>query len=131
MEEPDSSPHYTDILCRLHQRSGSINVVDLHGRADEVMCMTCKRVTNRKDYHEQIITANPHIDFAADARADDETVDPSIRPDGDGNVSMSDFGGVCIPGCPHCNGVIKPTVVFFGDTVPIPKVESVVSMVRL
>lgn len=53
-----------------------------------------------------------------------ESLNPGIRkdqaveitPDGDAEVEASaDFQ---IPGCPGCHGVLKPDVVFFGESVP-------------
>ena len=34
-----------------------------------------------------------------------------------------DFSGFRIPPCPCCGGLLKPAVVFFGETVPKPRVE--------
>ena len=47
-----------------------------------------------------------------------------VRPDGDTPVSRSldDFR---VPDCPECGGVLKPGVVFFGESVPRPRVEAV------
>jgi NAD-dependent SIR2 family protein deacetylase len=110
-----------------------VNVVDLHGRADEVQCMSCGRVSDRLEFHGSIRSMNPSISFEIDdsTHIGSEKTPPSIRPDGDGNFHMSDFTKICVPNCPLCNGIVKPTVVFFGDSVPPAKVHSVVNMVSV
>ena len=51
----------------------------------------------------------------------DRTADFEFTPDGDAEVEASaDFR---IPGCPLCGGVLKPDVVFFGESVPTNTVE--------
>ena len=35
----------------------------------------------------------------------------------------ADFSGVNVPACERCGGILKPTVVFFGDSVPRPLVD--------
>jgi len=44
------------------------------------------------------------------------------RPDGD--VELRDAGsGFLVPPCASCGGVLKPAVVFFGDSVPRQRVD--------
>jgi NAD-dependent SIR2 family protein deacetylase len=59
-----------------------------------------------------------------------EDLNPAIRkdlsveftPDGDAEVeAASDFR---IPPCPGCGGILKPDVVFFGESVPTERVAS-------
>jgi NAD-dependent SIR2 family protein deacetylase len=59
-----------------------------------------------------------------------EDLNPTIRkdlsveftPDGDAEVdAASDFR---IPPCPGCGGILKPDVVFFGESVPTERVAS-------
>jgi NAD-dependent SIR2 family protein deacetylase len=45
------------------------------------------------------------------------------RPDGD--VELADAGAnFAVPPCGACGGVLKPDVVFFGESVPMAKVEA-------
>ncbi|KND58638.1 NAD-dependent protein deacetylase of SIR2 family [Candidatus Burkholderia verschuerenii] len=39
-------------------------------------------------------------------------------PDGDANIEHLDFDAFDVPGCTRCGGVLKPDVVFFGESVP-------------
>src|SRR3954454_3800004 len=43
----------------LHQAAGSEAVVDLHGRADVVRCMSCERRIPRADYQAELVDLNP------------------------------------------------------------------------
>jgi NAD-dependent SIR2 family protein deacetylase len=45
-------------------------------------------------------------------------------PDGDADLEGADFSGFKVPACPACGGVLKPDVVFFGESVPPPRVAA-------
>lgn len=97
----------TQNVDSLHQQAGSKKVTDLHGRLDQVVCMSCRKLLPRHDMDGLIESLNPGI-------RKDQAVE--ITPDGDAEVEASaDFQ---IPGCPGCHGVLKPDVVFFGESVP-------------
>ncbi|TNY27705.1 NAD-dependent protein deacetylase [Fulvimonas soli] len=97
----------------LHQRAGSRRVVDLHGRLDQVRCMACERRFPRQDFQQRLLALNP--DWAA--------LDAADAPDGDADLDGHDFTGFAVPPCPHCGGVFKPDVVFFGENVPRERVQ--------
>lgn len=97
----------------LHQRAGSRRVIDLHGRLDVVSCLSCKAQIARADLQTLLIAWNPRLARVASAAA----------PDGDAPVE-GPFDDVRVPDCPQCGGVLKPDVVFFGESVPKPRVES-------
>ncbi len=102
----------TQNVDRLHQKAGSQNVIDLHGRSDQVICMTCDYKTDRNSLHRQAAKLNPlFAELSAEA-----------APDGDANVEM-DFSSFEVPDCPKCGGILKPDVVFFGDNVPKARVH--------
>lgn len=98
----------TQNVDALHQKAGSLRVVDLHGRLDRVKCLGCGQSFSRHFIHTAIDEANPwlhEMDIAGD-----------IRPDGDVGIEVAaDFR---IPSCDVCGGVVKPEVVFFGEFVP-------------
>lgn len=51
---------------------------------------------------------------------------PVRRPDGD--VELHDAGvGFDVPACGRCGGILKPDVVFFGDSVPKTRADRWVS----
>ncbi|WP_295531377.1 NAD-dependent protein deacetylase [uncultured Pseudacidovorax sp.] len=98
----------------LHQAAGSRNVIDLHGRIDTVRCMACEHRLTRAEFQAGLLRRNP--DWAAlDARA---------APDGDADLELRDFSGFDIPPCPVCGGLLKPDVVFFGESVPRDRVDA-------
>ena len=103
----------TQNVDRLHQAAGSTNVVDLHGRLDLVRCMGCERRMPREELQQQLLTRNPAwIDL--DARD---------APDGDADLEGLDFSTFEVPVCVSCGGLLKPDVVFYGESVPRERVE--------
>lgn len=102
----------TQNVDRLHQSAGSQNVIDLHGRSDQVRCMGCGSRFPRNQIHDQSATENPaYAHYTATA-----------APDGDADLEGIDFSAFQIPHCPECGGILKPDVVFFGDNVPKERV---------
>ena len=102
----------------LHGLAGSERVVDLHGRIDEVICLNCQQVSARADMQRRMQEVNP--DFG-------DGLDLTVRPDGD--VDFSDTESFRVPECARCTGILKPRVVFFGDSVPKPTVEYCFSVI--
>jgi NAD-dependent SIR2 family protein deacetylase len=100
----------------LHQSAGSQKVIDLHGRLDQVVCMGCRASISRVDMDTLLQKLNPSI-------SKDESVE--FTPDGDAEVDgTADF---VVPRCKKCDGVYKPDVVFFGESVPTNRVELALS----
>jgi NAD-dependent SIR2 family protein deacetylase len=96
----------------LHQAAGSSNVVDLHGRVDRIRCMACEARTPRKEFQADLLAANPGW----------ESLEARIAPDGDAELQNVDFSSFAIPACRDCGGILKPDVVFFGESVPRERV---------
>ena len=90
----------------LHGEAGSRDVVDLHGRIDEVICLECRDVTSRAALQERLAAANVGFVLEGDVMA---------APDGDADVD--DTGDFVVVGCERCAGALKPNVVFFGENV--------------
>ena len=97
----------TQNVDRLHQSAGARAVLDLHGRADEVICMNCGYRCERAQMHAWCRDLNP--EFAA--------YEAQAAPDGDADLE-TDFTGFQVAPCPQCGGILKPDVVYFGDHVP-------------
>jgi len=99
----------------LHQRAGSRRVIDLHGRAEIVRCMGCGAQRMRHDLHAELAGANPHW----------LSLEAKVGPDGDADLDGLDFSTFRVPACPRCgDGIWKPDVVFFGDSVPRARVAA-------
>jgi len=96
----------TQNVDRLHQHAGSRNVIDLHGRLDEVICMCCQKVIPRHDLQSKLTLLNPSFSQQGE-----------IAPDGDAEVAEDSVPFVAVPPCENCGGILKPNVVFFGDNV--------------
>ncbi len=97
----------------LHQAAGSRNVIDLHGRADAVRCLSCERRVPREQVQAHLVERNPG--FGA--------LDAVEAPDGDAALEGVDFEAFDVPACDACGGLLKPDVVFFGERVPAERVQ--------
>ena len=102
----------TQNVDRLHQRAGSAQVLDLHGRLDQVRCMQCHTLRSRASVQTWLEQHNPRH----------TTVGFNPAPDGDADVEL-DFSQMQVPSCEECGGILKPDVVFFGDSVPRDEVQ--------
>jgi NAD-dependent SIR2 family protein deacetylase len=97
----------------LHQRAGSQEVIDLHGRLDQVLCLDCGHRMAREQVQEALVEYNPDWHYAVS----------QIAPDGDVDLEQVDYAHFKVPGCTRCRGRLKPDVVFFGENVPKLRVE--------
>ena len=104
----------------LHQAAGARHVVELHGALSRVVCLGCQRLWPRTEVQRQIADRNPGWLDAA-------VPESRVAPDGDVEVEVSAFEP---PACPACGGALKPDVVFFGESVPKPRVAAAAEIVR-
>lgn len=115
----------TQNVDRLHQEAGSFNVVDLHGRFDQVVCLECRRTYSRRLLAGMLEELNPGFLEAASATGLVE-----MAPDADSTVEdQALIGGFVVAVCPACGGTLKPDFVYFGENVPKERVERSYSMV--
>jgi len=104
----------------LHQRAGSDKVTDLHGSLDRVSCLDCGAITPRATVQQIMQRDNPER----------LGVPAALRPDGDAHLEPEQIERFRVPQCPVCAGTLKPDVVFFGDSVPRPRVEQCAAAVQ-
>jgi NAD-dependent SIR2 family protein deacetylase len=104
----------TQNVDRLHQAAGASRVIDLHGRLDLVRCMGCGQKMTREQLQDDLGRLN----------ADWLDLDAADAPDGDADLDARDFSSFAVPSCRHCDGLLKPDVVFFGETVPRDVVDT-------
>jgi NAD-dependent SIR2 family protein deacetylase len=98
----------TQNIDGLHQKAGSSNVMDLHGNLEKVSCLNCDFRISRNILQQQLLDANPQfMSFNAES-----------EPDGDAQIGSLDYSSFTLISCPQCNGILKPEVVFFGESVP-------------
>jgi len=99
----------------LHSKAGSQRTLDLHGRIDTVRCMDCDHRFARADWQNALVQHNPA--WAA--------LQAAAAPDGDADLEGQAFAQFHIPPCPQCGaGLLKPDVVFFGESVPRARVDA-------
>jgi len=97
----------------LHQAAGSRDVVELHGSLAAVVCLACGARSRRAALDAQLRELNPG--FHPEGR--------EIRPDGDVELAEVEVAGFVVPRCLRCGSdLLKPDVVFFGGSVPKPRV---------
>jgi NAD-dependent SIR2 family protein deacetylase len=116
----------------LHQAAGSKLVTNLHGRIDQVKCLGCGELTRRLDLQARLETINAMwlSEFLTGSGGDLDKVHQAT-PDGDADLAPhTDYESFTIPACESCHGVLKPDVVFFGDSVPKETVEAVFTSVE-
>ncbi len=97
----------------LHQRAGQRRILELHGALARVVCLDCRATSDRADLQRRLEAANG---FLRQRRAE---------PAPDGDADLADDAGLAafrVPGCEVCGGTLKPDVVFYGDSVPRPRV---------
>ena len=98
----------------LHQRAGHADVIELHGGLERVLCLDCGMGSTRDELQEQLELLNP--DWAPEVLG--------INPDGDAELDERAYPGFRIASCSDCGGVLKPDVVFFGESVPRPRLAA-------
>ncbi|MFF3976278.1 NAD-dependent protein deacetylase [Streptomyces sp. NPDC001828] len=104
----------------LHQAAGSQDVVELHGSLDRVVCLSCGAFSPRRELATRLEEAN--VGF--------EPVAAAVNPDGDADLTDEQVKDFRVVPCERCGGILKPDVVFFGETVPPERVERCRTLVR-
>jgi NAD-dependent SIR2 family protein deacetylase len=105
----------------LHQLAGARDVLELHGNLILVRCLNCGETTPRTELERRLAEANPHF----------EVIAGQIRPDGDVMLPDEAVAGFHPPRCLVCSSdLVKPDVVFFGESVPNIRVEHAFSHVE-
>jgi len=99
----------------LHQRAGARRVVELHGSLVRVVCLSCATSADRAEIQSWLEARNPAWLEGPVA----------TRPDGDAEfLAVRHFADFDVPTC-QCGGILKPDVVFYGDSVPGARVEAI------
>jgi NAD-dependent SIR2 family protein deacetylase len=106
----------------LHTKAGSRNVVDLHGTYAQVICLSCGDTMSRVALAEQLEALNPGFIERAEAVGG-----LAVAPDADAFVA--DTASFRYLDCPRCAGMLKPNIVYFGESVPKGIVHQAYSLV--
>jgi NAD-dependent SIR2 family protein deacetylase len=97
----------------LHQRAGNTNAIELHGNIGYVVCLNCRQRHTRAAIQQRLEANNPAL----------RSLSAGAAPDGDAHLESIDFDTIQVPVCDHCQGLLKPDVVFFGESVPRERVD--------
>jgi NAD-dependent SIR2 family protein deacetylase len=106
----------------LHTKAGSQTVIDLHGTYARVACLQCGHTISRAALADQLETLNPGFVERAE-----KVGGIAVAPDADAMVTETEsFRYV---DCPRCGGMLKPDIVYFGESVPKERVAQAYSLV--
>ncbi|MFB7909487.1 MULTISPECIES: NAD-dependent protein deacetylase [unclassified Kitasatospora] len=97
----------------LHRAAGTRTAVELHGGLHRVVCLDCRRTSPRTELDRRLEELNGGF---RDGPA-------RVNPDGDAELAPESVAAFRVAPCAVCGGVLKPDVVFFGESVPRPRVE--------
>lgn len=115
----------TQNVDRLHESAGAMDVVDLHGRFDQIACLQCGNTYSRAFVATILAELNPGFLEAVAA-----TGRIGAGPDADADLENEVLIGTFkVAVCPLCGGMLKPDFVFFGENVPKDRVVRAFSMV--
>ena len=103
----------------LHTAAGARAVVELHGNLARAVCLGCRAPSTRLELDERLRQAN--ADWSASVRR--------VNPDGDVDLPDEAVAGFRVVDCRRCGGLLKPDVVFFGETVPADRVDASFALV--
>jgi NAD-dependent SIR2 family protein deacetylase len=104
----------------LHTAAGTRGVVELHGNLDRVVCLHCGDLSSREHLDDRLREANPG--WTAQVTA--------VNPDGDVDLPDEALASFRTVDCSLCGGVLKPDVVYFGETVPADRVQACFALVE-
>lgn len=107
----------------LHTKAGSRTVINLHGTYDRVVCLDCAHRMSRAELAELLEAANPGFTERAE-----QLGGLAVAPDADAVVS--DTESFTFIDCPACGGVLKPDIVYFGESVAKEIVQQSYSLVE-
>ncbi|MEU4595607.1 NAD-dependent protein deacetylase [Nocardia sp. NPDC023988] len=106
----------------LHTKAGARRVIDLHGTYARVCCLRCAAVISRMTLAEQLEAANPGF-------ADEVSHGGGIEVAPDADAVVTDTDRFRMLDCARCGGMLKPDIVYFGETVPAERVAAAFALV--
>ncbi len=101
----------TQNVDMLHVKAGSRRVLDLHGSYGRVICLDCGHRISRHLLDDALEAANPGFRERVAGRGAIE-----VAPDAD--AVLEDTASFVTVDCSVCGGILKPDIVYFGESVP-------------
>ncbi|MCZ4537202.1 NAD-dependent deacetylase [Gordonia terrae] len=112
----------TQNVDMLHTKAGTRGVIELHGCYGRVRCLNCGWRISRHRLAEQLEEINTEFARRVNGRGAIE-----VAPDAD--ATLSDTSDFVMIDCPNCGGILKPDIVYFGETVTKDVVDESYSVV--
>jgi NAD-dependent SIR2 family protein deacetylase len=106
----------------LHTKAGSRDVINLHGTYAQVICLSCGQSRSRAALAEGLDALNSGFTERVKAVGG-----LAVAPDADAVVA--DTASFRYLDCASCGGMLKPDIVYFGESVPKDVVQQAFSLV--
>jgi NAD-dependent SIR2 family protein deacetylase len=106
----------------LHTKAGSANVINLHGTYAQVVCLSCGHALSRAALAVELDALNPGFTERVEVVGG-----LAVAPDADAVVD--DTASFRYLDCPACGGMLKPDIVYFGESVPKHIVQQAFSLI--
>jgi len=107
----------------LHTKAGSRDVINLHGTYAQVICLSCGVSMSRAALGEKLDALNPGFIERVEAIGG-----LAVAPDADAVVA--DTASFRYLDCASCGGMLKPNIVYFGESVAKDVVHQAFSIVE-
>ena len=108
----------------LHRAAGTQTLVPLHGDMETVLCLECGNVEDRQEFDVRLGALNPGYVESLVLNSD------MVNPDGDVTLDEAAIARFRMVGCTRCGSkLLKPDVVYFGESVPKERKEAAYSLV--
>ncbi|MCH5644102.1 Sir2 family NAD-dependent protein deacetylase [Gordonia sp. ABSL49_1] len=112
----------TQNVDMLHTKAGTRGVLELHGCYGRVRCLSCDWRTSRHRLAAHLEALNAEFAERIGGRGAIE-----VAPDADAVIAdTADFHMV---DCPACGGILKPDIVYFGESVAKDLVQQAFTLV--
>ena len=112
----------TQNVDNLHQKAGARRVAELHGSFTRVTCISCGTEFPRERIDTDLRRLNPNLTEDPDPRH------AAILAGADREAAQAST--FVVPPCPRCGGILKPAVVFFGESLPGQAMQDSLDMAR-
>ncbi|KAG0264095.1 NAD-dependent protein lipoamidase sirtuin-4 [Mortierella polycephala] len=127
----------------LHQKAGAKDTIELHGTLHQIKCMKCGHEQDRSDFQQELAGLNlewdsvlksqtitslysrMNADGDVELRTPDDQQQQQDHLGQQKKVNALDYRKFVYPTCSCCgSGQYKPSVVFFGENIPVHSKEA-------
>jgi len=105
-------------------------ILELHGSLKHVHCLKCNTKLDRDNVQTELSRLNPEWYEYLNDNVKNGT-EPKTNPDGDVDLQGRSYESFNVMPCPKCDdGILKPSVIFFGENIPPPDKEKAQKIVN-